>query len=88
MDERKNIVYEAHARPSPSVIQTRDPAMVSNKSPLSPDLGFPSMETSAEGGNDAHLHLTPAQSQDATGAPTQTREVEVSAETHGLEIPY
>lgn len=73
MDDRKNIAYEAHARPSPPVIPISDPSKVSSKSPPGPDLGFPSIETRAEGEDDAHLHLTPAQSQNATGASAQTR---------------
>lgn len=62
MDDRENVVYEAHARPSPSVIQIRDPAKVSSKSPSGTDLGFPFMETRAEGEEDAHSHLSPDQS--------------------------
>ena len=88
MDDRGNIVYEAHAKPSPSVIQIRDPAKVSSKSPPGPGLGFPSIATRAEGEDDAHLRLASAQSQDAIGAFAQTREVEASPETHGLEISY
>lgn len=74
MDDKEIIVCEAHARLSPAVIQIRDPAEVSSKSPPDPGLGFPSIETRAGGENDTHLHLTPAQSQDETEASAQTRE--------------
>lgn len=46
------------------------------------------METRAEGGDDAHIHLTPAQNQDATGVSAWTREVETYPETHSLESSY
>lgn len=57
MDDRGNIIYEAHARPVPSVIQIRDPDKVSSKSP-GPGLGFPSTEMMAAGQYDTQLHLT------------------------------
>lgn len=58
MDDRGNIIYEAHARPVPSVIHIRDPAKVSSKSPPGPGLRFPSAEAMADGEYDTQLHLT------------------------------
>lgn len=64
------------------------PAKVSSKSSPGPGLGFSSIETRAEGEDDAHIHPTPAQNQDATGVSARTREGETYPETHSLEISY
>jgi len=88
MDDRENIVYGTQARPSPSVIQIRHPAKVSSKIPPGPGLEFPSIETRANGQDDAHLCLTPAQSHDTAEASAQTREVKASPETDSLETSY
>lgn len=64
------------------------PGKVSSKSSPGPGLGFVSTETRAEGGDDAHTHLSPAQNQDATGASAWTREVQTYPEAHSLETSH
>lgn len=45
------------------------------------------MEARAEGGDDARVHLTLAQNQDAAGVSACTREMQTYPEAHSLETP-